>query len=185
MSLQVQVLIYNVSAIFCYALIGYINGATEGVLVVMTQLLYMLITLLNILERKFRITDVALKWFKSYLQNRGIRVCVNNVYSTRRAYIFGATRIHKWTSTIQCIFFNHKISYWFGDHSKCLCWWPFSSKITYTSPRSGDTNHQQLESNLWKVENWMNTNRLKLNVSTMEFVLFGIKFNLENVCQTT
>ena len=27
--------------------------------------------LLNILERKFGIKDVALKWFKSYLQNSG------------------------------------------------------------------------------------------------------------------
>ena len=29
--------------------------------------------LLNVLERKFGIQDVALKWFKSYLQNRGVK----------------------------------------------------------------------------------------------------------------
>ena len=36
-SLQVQVLIYSVSAIYRLALTGYINRATEGVQVVMTQ----------------------------------------------------------------------------------------------------------------------------------------------------
>ena len=40
--------------------------------------------LLNFLERKFGIKDVAFKWFKPYLQNRGFRVCVNDVYSSRR-----------------------------------------------------------------------------------------------------
>ena len=37
---------------------------------------------------------------------------------------------------------------------------------------------KQLESNLVKVENWMSTNRLKLNPSKTEFVLFGSKVQL-------
>ena len=48
----------------------------------------------------------------------------------------------------------------------------------YTSPRTGDTTIKQLESNLVKVENWMSTNRLKLNPSKTEFVLFGSKVQL-------
>ena len=37
---------------------------------------------------------------------------------------------------------------------------------------------KQLESNLVKVENWMSTNRLKLNSSKTEFVMFGSKVQL-------
>ena len=37
---------------------------------------------------------------------------------------------------------------------------------------------KQLEINLVKVENWMSTNRLKLNPSKTEFVLFGNKVQL-------
>ena len=52
--------------------------------------------LLNVLERKFGIKDVALKWFKSYLQNRGFRVCVNDAYSTRGDIDF---YVHHYIST--------------------------------------------------------------------------------------
>ena len=40
--------------------------------------------LLNVLGQKLGIKDVTLKWFISYLQNRGFRICVSDAYSTRR-----------------------------------------------------------------------------------------------------
>ena len=41
--------------------------------------------LLAILQNKYGVTDTTLQWYESYLRPRGVRVCVNDAYSSIRA----------------------------------------------------------------------------------------------------
>ena len=135
--------------------------------------------LLNILERKFGIKDVALKWFKSYLQKRGFRVCVNDAYLTRgdidfsipQGSINGPVLFNAYFSTIRSVTdLDITVNVFADDHSLQKEFIPHLEQEIPTNI--------QLESNLVKVENWMSTNRLKLNPSKTEFVLFGSKVQL-------
>ena len=116
--------------------------------------------LLNVLERKFGINDVALKWFKSYLQNRGFRVCINDVYSSMRDIEFslpqgsinGPVLFNAYSSTIILVIdLEIIVNAFANDHS-------LQKEVT-PHPEQEIPNIKQLESNLVKVENWMSTNR--------------------------
>ena len=133
--------------------------------------------LLNVLERKFGIKDVAIKWFKSYLQNRGFRVCVNDAYSTRRDIDFlepqgsinGPVLFNAYSSTIRLVIdLGITVNAFADDYSLQKEFIPHLEQEIPTT--------KQLESNLVKVENWMSTNRLKLNPSKTEFVLKACRF---------
>ena len=41
--------------------------------------------LLTILQNRYGITDTALQWYEIYLRPRGMRVCINDAYSSIRA----------------------------------------------------------------------------------------------------
>ena len=45
--------------------------------------------LLDILRRKFAITNTALKWYNSFIQLRKFRVCINGSYSSEWIMEFG------------------------------------------------------------------------------------------------
>ena len=44
--------------------------------------------LLSVLENKFGIKDLALKWFESYLRPRSCKVSINSAYSTEKQLPF-------------------------------------------------------------------------------------------------
>ena len=127
--------------------------------------------LLNVLERKFGI--------KSYLQNRGFRVCVNDAYSTRRDMDFLVPQgsinepvlLNAYSSTIRSVIhLEITVNTFADDHSLQKEFIPHQEQEIPTI--------KQLESNLLKVENWISTNRLRLNPSKTEFVLFWSKVQL-------
>ena len=41
--------------------------------------------LLAILQNRYSITDITLQWYKNYLRPQGMRVCINDAYSSIRA----------------------------------------------------------------------------------------------------
>ena len=66
--------------------------------------------LLSVLEKKFGIRDMALKWFLEYLQPRFFKVCAHNAYSNYREITFsvpqssinGPILFKTYSSTIRC-----------------------------------------------------------------------------------
>ena len=141
---------------------------------------------LNILERNFGIKDIALEWFKSYLQNRALRVLVTNVYSSRRDIDFlvpqgsinGPVPFNTYSSTIRLVTDSGiTVNAFADDHS-------LQKEFIAHSEQDLPTI-KQLESNLVKVENRMSMSRLKFNPSKTEFVLFGSKVQLGKCVSTT
>ena len=45
--------------------------------------------LLDVLQGKFGITNIALKWYKNYLKQRKFKVCINDSYSSDQMMDFG------------------------------------------------------------------------------------------------
>ena len=127
--------------------------------------------LLSVLEKKFGIRDVALKWFREYLQPRFFKVCVNNAYSNDRditssvlqGSINGPILFNTYSSTIRCeIDKDIIVNAFLDDYSL--------QKEFRPEPIIEMQTIRQIEGNLEKVQNWMNYNRLKLNSQKTEFI---------------
>ena len=48
--------------------------------------------LLEILKKKFGISEVALQWFENYLRPRSTKVCVNKTYSNEKSLAFSVVQ---------------------------------------------------------------------------------------------
>ena len=132
--------------------------------------------LLSILERKFGITDEALLWFQNYLADRQFKVSVNKEYSdikhlsysVPQGSINGPILWNAYSSTIiNCINNSYNIDlYAFADdHSLHNSAAPTQQDISLS--------HNKLSDTMDSVQDWMNSNRLKLNPSKTEFIVFG------------
>ena len=137
--------------------------------------------LLSVLRKSFGVKDQALKWIDSYLRPRSVFVQIGDVKSEQKAVdfsvpqgsILGPVLFNVYSSTLSNEVDKHSVSL-FGyadDHG------------VYKSffPSGADQEHESLmevEHCLNNVYDWMCFNRLKMNASKTEYILFGSKQQL-------
>ena len=133
------------------------------------------IILLDVLHVKFGLSGKVLEWFASYLNPRDFMVNVGDSYSSKKSLTFsvpqgscaGPTLYSAYASTMREIIpGNMQIHGYADDHT------------IKTSYRSGVTSEEslalaELEETMVNIRNWKNANRLKMNDSKTEFIVFG------------
>lgn len=143
--------------------------------------------LADVLQAKFGVTDRALDWFTTYLQPREFMVNVGESYSSRKQITFsvpqgscaGPTLYSVYASTMaEVVPQNLDIHGYADDHA---------IKTAY----NGGTQSSELaalgdiELALTKIRDWMNENRLKMNDSKTEFIVFGSRHQLNKALITS
>ena len=132
--------------------------------------------LLKVLQFRFGVTGLALNWFKNYLSPRGFKVCINTSYSKVRdisysvpqGSINGPSLYSCYASTIkEVIPRNTDIHGYADDHAIKKSFIPSTELDTILD----------LQKTLQSVKKWMDANRLKMNNSKTEFIIFGSKSN--------
>ena len=131
------------------------------------------------MENIFGVKEDALNWFKSYLQPRNFKVCVNNIYSSLKNITFsvpqgsisGPDLWNKYCSTLRNIIPDNILLNGFADDH--------SSQDSFTpnrlNPNAESSCINRLEDKLRDIKQWMLQNRLKMNDQKTEFILFGNK----------
>lgn len=141
--------------------------------------------LLEVLESQYGVCKTALQWLDSYLRPRNCRVSVNSAQSTPQLLECSVPQgscLGPWLYlTYAGTLFDEippSISvYGFADDhiaSKCF-------KPTNESEKKAI---KQLEQCSTTINNWMNQNKLKMNTSKTEFIIFGSKQQLDK-CNTS
>ena len=144
-------------------------------------------TLISVLNARFGITDVALVWFKNYLDSHYFKVNVGEIYSTRRELGFsvpqgscaGPVLYSAYASTMQDIVpDNVDIHGYADDHALKLS---FDGK-SRTEESQVITQLQECSKS---IKIWMDQNRLRMNSSKTEFIMVGSRQHLSKVSTTT
>ena len=98
--------------------------------------------LLSVLEKKFGIRDVALKWFREYLQPRFFQSVCNNAYSNDREITFS---VPQGSINSPILFNSHSSTIRSGNRQghncKCYCRWPLSPERIQTTANNRDMDH--------------------------------------------
>ena len=129
----------------------------------------------SVLQNKFGISDQALDWLSSYLRNRQLRVKIKDSTSAPRTFNYsvpqgsclGPVLFNAYVSTIKdCIPNALSIGGYADDHF---------IKGNYNPNCTTDTTTciTSIENTLSNVSDWMSANRLKLNPSKTEVIVFG------------
>jgi exonuclease III len=132
--------------------------------------------LLSVLTNKFGVCDSAVKWVKSYLEDRSVTVCINNAISSEKGLecsvpqgsCSGPVLYNLYASTLQ-EFIKDDITQILGyadDH------------LVYDSFKAGSYEQEKkcissLENGIDRIKQWMRENRMKMNDSKTETIMFG------------
>ena len=141
--------------------------------------------LLEVLKVKFGISGTALDWFNNYLRPRYCKVNVGCEYSSPKELYFsvpqgscaGPVLYLVYASTMREIVPTSISLYGYADdHALMNCF------------KSGDLCAElecidDIENTMENVKEWMDCNRLKMNSTKTEFILFGNKKQLQK-CET-
>ena len=142
--------------------------------------------LLDILHNRYGIVDTALQWYQSYLRPRGMKVRINNAYSSIRTLNYsvlegsasGANLFTAYCAPIESIIpAGITINGFANDHS-------------IKKPFNADSRDQESQSILLMMDtvaniaSWMDTMCLKLNPDKIEFIMFGYRNQLGK-CMTS
>ena len=133
--------------------------------------------LLEVLDKQFGIQGKALSWFDIYLRPRGYKVQIGERYSTVRNLPYcvaqgssaGPILYSAYASTLQHVIEDIISLYGFADDH--------SIRKDFIAVKND--NHEEretilmLEKYLGKIKMWMDENRLKMNCSETELILFG------------
>jgi exonuclease III len=136
--------------------------------------------LLNVLSTNFGMKGVCLQWFENYLRSRDFKVVINRDYSSSRALDFsvpqgsvaGPSLYSAYASTMRkCVPDNIDLHGYADDHAL---------KISFSANNTAQEKSAiiELENCLAHVKTWMDGNRLKMNDSKTEFILFGSRQQL-------
>lgn len=140
--------------------------------------------LINRLECRFGITGAALGWFGSYLQDRSMRVSINNVmseehillYSVPQGSIIGPQGFIMYIHPIGDIIRKNNINFHiYADDTQLFC--EFDPKI------AGDLERAlgELSSCILEISSWMSHNMLQLNKDKTEFIVFASPYILRTL----
>ena len=138
-------------------------------------------TLLDVLHRRFAVTDTPLEWFGSYLTGRTQSVSVNGVRSAPGAVncsmpqgsSLGPLGFISYTDDVVVVFDHNDVRHHlFAD-----------DKQVYTSTKIADIDdaRQRLASSIAGVREWCASRRLQLNAGKTELVWFGSRANLRKM----
>ena len=139
--------------------------------------------LIDILEKKFGISDDALQLLRSYVGPRGFRVKVGEELSdysdlhqgVAQGSCLGPVLYSCYASTLQDVVSEEINIHGFADDH--------SFKKEFKPSVNESTSVASLEDSLKSVKTWMDANRLKMNDGKTEFIIFGSKRMLQQ-CQT-
>ena len=136
--------------------------------------------LLQVLNVKFGIGEKALDWFDSYLRPRSCKVNVKAAYSHEKDLAFsvpqgscaGPVLYLAYASTMQEVVpDNIDLHGYADDHAL---------KISFNPAEQTEEHNaiNQLELCAQNIKEWMDKNRLKMNSSKTEYILFGSAYHL-------
>ena len=134
--------------------------------------------LLSRLEREFNISEVALKWFKSYLSERKQRVKINSSLSDPvqlstgfpQGSGWGPQAYSKYVGPLGDLLSLLDILYHlFADDTQLY------KTLNPNNMAAQSAAFSTMESAIDNVGQWMTQNKLKLNQSKTEFMIFGKK----------
>lgn len=141
--------------------------------------------LIDVLNKQYGLTSTALSWVDSYLHPRSCRVNVNSAYSTSRALECSVPQ----GSCLGPWLYLAYAGTLFDDIPPTVTLRGFADD--HTMDKSFSPNIQNSEKNTISdlenagetTNNWMNSNKLKMNTSKTEFIMFGSKQQLTK-CET-
>ena len=134
------------------------------------------------MENYYGVTQNALEWIKSYLTDRAMVVCINNVYSDIKYLSYsvpqgscsGPNYYNFYASTITSIIPKNQDIYAFADDHTLLQ--SFNSK----EKDAETTALLDVEKTLLDISNWMDQNCLKMNSKKTEIIYYGGRRMLQN-----
>ena len=137
--------------------------------------------LLSVLNKRFGINGQVLSWFDTYLRPRRCKVNVGNAYSEVKDLSFsvpqgscaGPVLFLAYASTIGSVVPPEVAIHGYADDHVLK---------TSFSPSSGGSETlalSKLSGCSLNIKSWMDQNRLKMNSSKTEFILFGFRKQLE------
>ncbi|KAK3101096.1 hypothetical protein FSP39_000910 [Pinctada imbricata] len=141
--------------------------------------------LIDVLQKQYGVCDTALDWIDSYLRPRSFRVSVNSALSSPhqiRCSVPQGSCLGPWlyltyAGTLFDVIPPSVTVYGFADdHTANKRFRPVTENDEYEAIR-------ELEECAVIINNWMNSNKLKMNASKTEFILFGSKSQLSR-CHT-
>ena len=144
--------------------------------------------LLSRLETQFRISGDALTWFRSYLDNRHQRVKINNSISDPVTLDTGFPQGSGWGPQAYSKYVGP-----LGELLRLLqvLYHLFADDIQLSKPRNPKSVDSQshafsfLENSISEVASWMTQNKLKMNESKTEFIIFGTRKQVSKVHQNS
>ena len=143
--------------------------------------------LLDILSNKFRVGDTALNWFDSYLHPRSLQLMIGKEFSSERDLPFsvpqgscaGAQLFNLYSSTLCEVVISP------DENEKPLLLYSFANDHTVHDQLKANDRSAKLES-ITKLQecalnlkSWMDLNRLRMNNTKMEFILYGSQPQLD------
>ena len=140
--------------------------------------------LLFTLENCFGVTSEALNWFKSYLEDRYVKVCVGKEYLNPKSIPYSVPQgsinrpllFNCCCSTLQLHVLESIGIIGFADDHALLSSFTPSMDV---SDNSEQNRFSELENCLIQVGDWMDKIRLKMNPSKTEFIEFGSRAQLK------
>ena len=136
--------------------------------------------LIDVLENRFGITGTALSWFRTYLQPRFCKVCVNKSYSKLKDLTFsipqgscaGPVLYLVYASTIEDVIPPHRCLHGYADDHGIKNEFDASNRMDETNMINS------LVSITDDIKIWMDKNCLKMNGSETEFITFAARKQL-------
>ena len=137
--------------------------------------------LIDVLQKQYGLGGLALNWVDSYLRPRSCKVCVNTTMSSPRQLqccvpqgsCLGPWLYLTYAGTIFDVIPPSVSVYGFADDH--------TANIRF-EPSSGASENiaiEKLEHSAVVINDWMNKNKLKMNTSKTEFIMFGSKQQLK------
>ena len=141
--------------------------------------------LLDVLQKQFGIEGKTLKWMDEYLRPRKCKVNIGSSYSLEKPLEFsvpqgsvaGPVLYSAYASTLKYVIPESVDIYGYAD-----------DHILKTAFSAGNVDHEsssvnKLQDLMFDIKDWMDQNRLKMNSSKTEFMLFGSRQQLTK-CHT-
>jgi hypothetical protein len=140
--------------------------------------------LIEVLSNLFGLNETAREWMVSYLEGRTTEVQINATQSERRPLPYsvpqgscaGPTLYNIYASTLQehILPFHVNLMGYADDHAAY-------DSFASASRQQEDSCMQNIQGCLEEVRSWMSLNRLKMNDSKTESILFGSNKQLEKI----
>ena len=136
--------------------------------------------LLDILHNKYSITDTALQWYESYLRPQGMKVHINDAYSSIMTLNYSVPQGSASSAnpfTAYCAQIESVIPAGITING-------FANDHSIRKPFIADSQDQESQSILLlmnmvaNIASWMDTMHLKLNPEKTEFIMFGYRSQL-------